>query len=263
MADILSDIDKVLQNEIVERHTFYQLKFFVLGSEPTIQAKLQCCLRELKSRRLQLESLGREMDELSDQNIAFQAEADRIAAEQPTDENGIDLLGDAVEQFEQEREVELRGVRRRLSHNTRQLVELQRKFKYVTEECQFFVTAFRQLEQEEKIKPWDDLEVQKEYWDAKLGQEFRTRLILGQPLDHELVKAIGQLHDDAPTKQAVLQLMQKQEEFNRQHGLPMPEGTVAIEQGVNEEAAQKGGLRPMQFPEGVLETLGAVDRVKA
>lgn len=241
MADIFADMDKILQNEIVERHTFYQLKFFVLGSEPTVQAKLQCCLRELKSRRLQLESLGREMDELSDQNIAFQSELDRIAAEKPTDDNGIDLLGDAIERFEREREAELRGIRRRLSHNARQLAELQRKFKYVSEECQFFVTAFQQLEQEEKIKPWDDLEVQKEYWDSKLGQEFRTRLILGQPLDHELVKAIGQLHDDAPTKQAVLQLMHKQEEFNRQHGLPMPEATLAIEEGENEDAAPKDG----------------------
>jgi hypothetical protein len=224
MADIFADIDKILLNEVLERHTFYQLKFFVLGAEPTIQAKLQCCLRELKSRRLQLESISREVEDLRDQNIMLQLDVERITNEEPTGTFGIEVSKEALQRFEQDREVELRGVKRRSNANSRQIFELQRKFKYVSEECQFFVTAFTQLEGEEKLKPWDDLDVQKEYWDAKLGSEFRTRLIVGQPLDCELVRAINELHDESPTKQAVLQLMNRQEEFNRANGLPMPEG---------------------------------------
>lgn len=229
MADIFTEMDKILSNEVMERHTFYQLKFFVLGAEPTIQAKLQCCLRELKSRRLQLESISREVEDLRDQNMLLQSEVDRIMEEEATDASGIVLTDEtSVSRFEKDREIELRGIKRRINANARQIFELQRKFKYVSEECQFFVTAFNQLESEEKLKHWDDLEVQKEYWDAKLGAEFRTRLIVGQPLDSELVRAINELHDDSPTKQAVLQLMKKQEEFNRANGLPMPEASIVF-----------------------------------
>lgn len=230
MADIFTDMDKILLNDVVERHTFYQLKFFVLGAEPTIQAKLQCCLRELKARRLQLESLSREIEDLRDQNTLLQFEVERIANENPTDSEGMDLADKvSVERFDQDREIEVRGVKRRINANARQIFELQKKFKYTSEECQFFITAFGQLENEEKLKSWDDIEVQKEYWDAKLGAEFRTRLIVGQPLDCELIRAINELHDDSPTKQMVLQLMNKQEEFNRVNGLPMPEATIAID----------------------------------
>lgn len=259
MADLFADMDKILQNEIVERHTFYQLKFFVLGSEPTTQAKLQCCLRELKSRRLQLEALSREVEDLRDQNALLQYEVDRIEGEEPTDESGIDLADkEAIDRFENEREIELRGVRRRIGVNTRQIVELQKKFKYVSEECQFFITAFGQLEAEEKLKPWDDLDVQKEYWNAKLGRELRGRLVLGQPLDNELVRAIEELHDDAEAKQTLLQLMSQQEEFNRKHGVPMIEA-----EALPELAAPKKEHTPKVFPEGVLETLGVAERLKA
>jgi predicted RNase H-like nuclease (RuvC/YqgF family) len=229
MPDIIQEMDAILQNEIAERHTFYQLKFFVLGAEPTVQGKLHCCLRELRSRRLSLDAMSREMEELKDQNTLLKIQIDRIAEEHATDENGLDLVDDeAIERFEKEREIEIRSLKRKLKANEYAIFEIQRKLKYVIEECQFFVSAWEQLTQEEKLLPWDSIEVQKEYWDAKLGREFRTRLILGQPLDNELVKAIEELHDDAPTKQAVLQLMAKQEEFNRQHGLPMPEAIVAL-----------------------------------
>lgn len=243
MADIFTEMDKILSNEVMERHTFYQLKFFVLGAEPTIQSKLQCCLRELKSRRLQLESISREVEDLRDQNLLLQSEVDRITNEDPTDSSGILLTDESlIESFEKEREIETRGIKRRINANARQIFELQRKFKYVSEECQFFVSAFNQLETEEKLKPWDDLEVQKEYWDAKLGAEFRTRLIVGQPLDCELVRAINELHDDSPTKQAVLQLMSKQEEFNRANGLPMPEASVNFEE-------QEKGVKILTSPD--------------
>lgn len=248
MADIFADMDKILLNDVVERHTFYQLKFFVLGAEPTVQAKLQCCLRELKSRRLQLEAISREVEDLRDQNTMLQLEVERITNEEPTDADGMDLADKAsLERFERDREIELRGVKRRINANSRQLFELQRKFKFVSEECQFFVTAFGQLEAEEKLKPWDDLDVQKEYWDTKLGNELRTRIILGQPLDSELVRAINELHDDSKTKQTVLQLMQKQEEFNRANGLPMPDAVLSVSTAEEEvESPQLLGLADLR-----------------
>jgi len=229
MSDVFTEMDKVLQNEVVERHTFYQLKFFVLGAEPTTQAKLQCCLRELRSRRLNIAAMNREVEELQDQNQLFQMQLERIANETPTDSNGMELKDqDEIERFEKERQIELRSIQRKKTANEWSIFELQRKIRFIIEEVQFFVSAFHQLREQEPLKSWDSVDVQKEYWDAKLGREFKTRLILGQPLDSELVKAIEELHDGASTKQAILQLMERQEEFNRTHGLPMPEAVLTL-----------------------------------
>jgi len=229
MSDVFTDMDKILQNDVVERHTFYQLKFFVLGAEPTVQAKLQCCLRELRNRRLTIASLNREIEEVNDQNQLYHMELERIANETPADTNGVELTDqDDIERFEKERQLELRSIQRKKTANEWQAFEMQRKLRFIIEECQFFISAFHQLRAEEPLKNWDSVEVQKEYWDAKLGREFKTKLILGQPLDSELVKAIEELHDESNTKQAVAQLMRKQEEFNRINGLPMPEATVLL-----------------------------------
>ena len=253
MADVFTDMDKILKNEVVERHTFYQLKFFVLGSEPTVQAKLQCCLRELKARRLTLESISREVEDLRDHNALLGFEIERVEGEIATDDKGIDLLDRAaIDRFEQERDIELRGIRRRTQANQRQILELQKKFQYTSEECQFFITAFNQLNGEQELRSWDDLDVQKEYWNAKLDREFRTRLLLGQPLDSELVKAIERLHDDAPAKQAVLQLVQRQEAFNREHGLPATTFEVA---GESNSGAERKAPGVMLWPDGVFESL--------
>jgi hypothetical protein len=224
-TNIFADMDRLLyQNEVVERHTFYQLKFFVIGSEPTNQAKMQCCLRELKTRRLSLENIQRETEELKDQRTLLNFELDRIAIADPVDSQGIDLCEiEEVEQFEKEREIEIRGLKRKIKNNERQMYDLQRKFKYVLEECQFFVSAFNDINEKEAIKPWDDLTVQQEYLDAKFGKELRTRIILGQPLDHELVKAIEELHDEANTKKQVMQLIVQQQQLQKKFGLDKPE----------------------------------------
>lgn len=230
MSDVFAEMEKILQNDTIERHTFYQLRFFVLGAEPTIQAKLQCCLRELRSRRMTIASVNREVEELNDQNQILTMQIEKIANEFPTDSGGIELTDqEDIERFEKERSLEMRGLMRKKTANEWQVFELQRKLRFLIEECQFFVSAFHQLRAEEPLKNWDSIEVQKEYWDAKLGHEFRTRLILGQPLDSELVKAIEELHDEAHTKKSIQQLMQQQEKFNRDNGIPMPEASVAIE----------------------------------
>ena len=57
---------KILANEVVERHSLFQLQCFVLAKEPTIQGKLQQCLREIKARNQSLEALDLEIEEQKD-----------------------------------------------------------------------------------------------------------------------------------------------------------------------------------------------------
>ncbi|MFX5126578.1 hypothetical protein ABTC57_19190, partial [Acinetobacter baumannii] len=66
-------------------------------------------------------------------------------------------------------------------------------------------------------------------------------------LDSELVRAINELHDDSKTKQTVLQLMQKQEEFNRANGLPMPDAVLSVSTAEEEvESPQLLGLADLR-----------------
>jgi hypothetical protein len=219
MKEILDQVDEILKNEVPDRHSFFQLKHFLVGAEPTIQAKLQCCVRELKSRRQTLENITLEMEDVRDQTALLALEL-----EDSTDGE----LDDA--RTRRQNEIVRRQLRRKMQRNDRQLVELQKKGRNVFEECQFFVEAYRQLAAEEALKPWDDLDVQQEYWDAKIGAMLRTRTILGQPLDEELVKAALSLGDGSAAREATLALIHAQQEFAAKVGLPQPEAVVSIKE---------------------------------
>ena len=49
--------DLVESRPVCSRHTFYQLKHFVLGKELTTQAKMQKCLREIDARKSSMKSM--------------------------------------------------------------------------------------------------------------------------------------------------------------------------------------------------------------
>lgn len=209
MNNLIAEIDKILeQREPIDRHTFFQFRHFLLENEPTIQAKMQCCLRELKSRRTSLDNINLEVEDLKDRNVLLEIDIDKTLTENNVDKFGIDLGGKELEIFKLEKDIELKQMSRKKFANDKQIKELQKKFNAIAEECQFFIEAFKQLNQTEELKPWDDLEVQKEYWNEKLGRDFRIMLLLRKPLDLELIKAVLNLHDDSSTKKQVLQLLE-------------------------------------------------------
>jgi prephenate dehydrogenase len=41
----------VEKHPLTGRHSYFQLKYFIVGKEPTPQAKIWQCLREMKARR--------------------------------------------------------------------------------------------------------------------------------------------------------------------------------------------------------------------
>ena len=55
--ELIAQLDEVLKNEPVNRHSYVQLKYFLIGKEPTIQAKMWQCIKELKTRRDSLNAL--------------------------------------------------------------------------------------------------------------------------------------------------------------------------------------------------------------
>ena len=57
-SDIIQQASSVIGEKGVSgRHTFYQLKHFVLGKEITTQAKMWKCLRELEARLISSKSM--------------------------------------------------------------------------------------------------------------------------------------------------------------------------------------------------------------
>jgi hypothetical protein len=180
---LLDDVDELLKKSgIVERHTFFQLNFFVIGKEPTVQAKIHRCLEEMKSRKNSIEAIKLEIEELSDKK-------DLLILQKP------------------ENEIINRQLQRKINSTDNSIHNLGDKLKCYEEELQFFYQAYQQLVVKEPRKDWDDLGVQLEYWNAKLGQDIRARLIMNQPIDVELVKTIMSLPDKVPVKQQLVEMI--------------------------------------------------------
>ena len=62
MSELMTAMDDLLKNEVVQRHSYFQLKYFLIGKEPTNQAKMWQCLRELKTRRQSLKAISLEIE---------------------------------------------------------------------------------------------------------------------------------------------------------------------------------------------------------
>lgn len=196
--------ESVLVNEVVERHSMFQLQCFNLAKQPTIQSKLHQCLKEIKSRKLSLDSLELEISEQNDQLEIL--DINLAEFQEMISKNEMSV-------YEQKRAaIKIRDFERKNKSIRNNLIELNKKQKDIAEEMQFFCSAFDQLNRKEKLKPWDDPEVQKEYWTEKLRFEVNTRLLLRQLPDIELMKTIMCLHDDSPIKKGVVDMLRKANE---------------------------------------------------
>ncbi len=180
------NLEQIIKNSC-ERHTFFQLNFFILGKEPTHQAKMKKCVDELKIRKKSVDAMLLEIDELNDKN-------------------------ELLEITETKNEIEKRMKQRRILNNNRQIDNLLESMKSQKEEIDFFLEAFNKLSEKEAMKPWDDMEVQLEYWNAKLTEEINTRLSAGLPIDTETMRTILALPNDLPIKKQITSMISKRVE---------------------------------------------------
>lgn len=190
--NLLSQIEDVLQHEIAQRHSYFQLKYFVIGKEPTNQAKMWACLRELKSRHDSLKAIDLEIEEAKD---------------------GAELLDIAITKAEKQKEesreceIRVRQLQRKKSAAAEGLVRLGEKKKWLLEESNFFVSTFKNLEKIEPLKPYDDVDSQKQFWGEKLSQKLNLKMLSSNQLDMELVETIVALPDDIPIKKQALNML--------------------------------------------------------
>jgi len=196
MTDKLDkEIEQITSHRLPERHTFFQLQYFLIGKEPTVQAKMWRCVRELKARKDTLEAIKLEIEAANDDLLLINMKIEQLDA---------GVSDESLEKQIKKRKLE----RKKVATNSR-LKDLNNRLESVGEESEFLVKAFRTLESIEPLKPHDDLNSQKAYWNDKLTQELNLRSLFGLPLDLELMKTILALNSDAPIKQETLKQIEK------------------------------------------------------
>lgn len=200
---LVSEISEVIKAAPEQRHSYFQLKHFIVNKEPTHQAKLWQCLRELQSRKDAIESINFEIDDANDRLalIDIQEEKERTKV----NESLGTAKGDLVRR---EWEIKIRQNRRNRLVVERNLAKLKEKLAFLEQEARFFLDCFEKLNEIEPVKDFDDLEAQTEYWNERLSQEVTLRTLLQLPLDADLAKTILSLADETPIKTRLVNSLQ-------------------------------------------------------
>lgn len=214
-----ADMDEALSAEITSRHSYFQLKYFVIGKEPTHQARMWQCLRELKARQESLTALDLQIEETRDQLELLEIdhqETDCVLP--PWGEGNVNNVRRAA--------VRERQLTRKMTSTKDSLARLGEQKTYLLQEARFFLESYKNLRAVEPLKNFDDLASQKEYWGEKLAQKINLKMLLQNPLDMELIETVLALPDDIPVKTQMVgrlnaiqnQLLQIKEEYRKKLG---------------------------------------------
>lgn len=199
MENLQQEIDLLLKHEVVTRHTFFQLKHFLIDNQPTLQAQLWQCLTELQVRNNDIKAIKLQIDESNDHKELLDIEIEKII---------LANMGD------KERAIRIRQVNRQKVGLDDTIKSLQQKLKFAEEEAEFFVKYFKTLEEREPLRAKDDLQAQLEYWNLKLKRELELNLLTGK-LDVEVIKTILSLPDDQLVKKETLQFFEKMKDQHK------------------------------------------------
>src|SRR5579859_509453 len=140
--ELEKQISEIITSADPNRHTFFQLNFFVLGKEPTHQAKLKKCVDELRLRKKEMDSITMEIEDLKDKNEILNIDINKLPSHYS--------------------EVQARMINRRIEANNKSMDDYISRARVIEEESIFFVQAFKKLSEIEPMKQWDDTAVQTE-----------------------------------------------------------------------------------------------------
>lgn len=182
--------------EVSSRHSYFQLQYFLIGKEPTNQSKMWQCLRELQTRKDNLENLDLQIEE----------EKDNLEMQQL---NILELEGEIknsdLDEIKKKRiQINLRSIKRKIDFINKNINSLVDKKKNIEEECEFFIQTFKNINKNEQLKHFDDLASQKEYWGAKLSEKVNLRLISNGNIDADLLETIIAMPDDVQVKKFII-----------------------------------------------------------
>lgn len=195
MSELIKKIDQI--PDLPSRHSFFQLKYFLVEKEPTNQSKMWQCIRELKSRADNLRAstlqIEEEKDKLELQEIYLQKL--KKIEEENNEKDELSL---------RETKIKIRQVTRHIESIKENIAKLEQTKKYIEEESDFFYQTYKNIEQLEPLKNYDDFEAQKEYWGTKLLEKINLKILIQNNIDIELIETALSLPDDVPIKKQVL-----------------------------------------------------------
>lgn len=186
------------QFALSHRHTFFQLKHFVIGKELTTQAKMQKCLKETEARVESINNMNLSIEDLQDDIEIINLKLINLEKKKVKKELN-----------KQYKEIQIRKLNRKKNLLINSLENTKKKLKETSEEVSFFVSAFSQLEQIEPLKTYDDLESNQQFWNENFGQELQLRLLLQKPLDLELIKCILALNKESPIRKETIKILEQ------------------------------------------------------
>lgn len=180
------------------RHTFYQLKHFVLGKEVTTQAKMWKCLRELEARLTSAKSMKNGIEDAEDDCRMLEIRMEALEKKK--------TKGSLHREY---RDIQRRKMARRRGSLLESICEMKRRLAETEEEMNFFLGAYRQLEAMEPLRDHDDPDSNARYWDQNFAQEMQLRLMFQRPLDLELVKSILALDEGSETRREMVGMIEQ------------------------------------------------------
>lgn len=197
---LMDEIREVVVSAPEQRHSYFQLKHFVIDKEPTHQAKLWQCLRELKTRQESIENINFEIEEANDRLglIDIREEKERLKVQELISLGKDRQVADIAAR---EWEIKKRQNQRGRTFCERNIAKLKEKLAFLNQEAKFFLEIYKKLSEIEPVRDFDDLEAQTHYWNERLSQEVTLRTLLSLPLDAELAKTILALADGVPAKE--------------------------------------------------------------
>ena len=222
--NLIQKINELFPNKPNNRHSFFQLQYFVVGKQPTIQAKIRTCKIELLSRKSEIEAVVVSIDDLLDRIKLEEMEIECISGNCETGQIEIrpHERNKKVPQHQmtEYNKIDSRQHERKKLALEHQIDELKATLTAKEEECVFLIGLYERLIQIEPEKDWDSMEVQTEYWNAKLTREIESRLMLGELPNIEDFKTVLSLPDGIPIKDATLKLIHdRQQAYKKQEKL--------------------------------------------
>lgn len=202
--ELFKNIDKVLKKAPENRHSYYQLKYFVIGKEPTTQAQLWQCLRELQSRKETIEALRLQIEDTKDEIELMKLDYEKFYA----DDEVIYQNSKLNNLCQKEKEIKGRRLKRKEESLSSNINKMEQKLEFAVQEARFFYQAYEALEKIEPLKDYDDYDAQKEFWEAKIAEEINLRALMRQPLPPDLLKTAVSMHQDSNVKERVMNLLE-------------------------------------------------------
>jgi len=180
----------------------FQMANFIIGKEPTINAKMWQTIREIESRLSNLKAMKLQIAEVEDNIELIDIKTNKLDYNfkrllQRTDTY---LEPGEREDLEKELAIEKRKYARQRQSLLDSKEEVEKLYGVTESQLTFFVQAFEHLLKRGHWKDFDDPLAQAEYWNAKLADELAMRLSLQKPIDIELGRLIASLPNNLPVK---------------------------------------------------------------